>query len=101
VYAATAAFRKGGVAPEDVDVIQLQTPTQVPELHPYGRVRLCADSEQEKLLADGAPRSTASCRSTPTAGLIANGEPIGASGLRKSTSWCASCVAGPATAGCR
>jgi acetyl-CoA C-acetyltransferase len=55
VYAARAAFEKAGVAPEDVDVIQLQDTDAGAEIIPIN--------------TDG--------------GLIANGEPIGASGLRQ------------------
>ena len=40
VYAARAAFEKAGVAPEDVDVIQLQDTDAGAESHPHGRVRV-------------------------------------------------------------
>jgi acetyl-CoA C-acetyltransferase len=44
---------------------------------------LCADGEQEKLLADGATEIHGSMPVNTDGGLIANGEPIGASGLRQ------------------
>jgi acetyl-CoA C-acetyltransferase len=43
----------------------------------------CADGEQEKLLADGATEISGPMPVNTDGGLIANGEPIGASGLRQ------------------
>src|SRR5690625_6549199 len=43
----------------------------------------CAHGDQEKLLADGATEITGSLPVNTDGGLIANGEPIGASGLRQ------------------
>ena len=43
----------------------------------------CTDGEQEKLLADGATEISGSLPINTDGGLIANGEPIGASGLRQ------------------
>src|SRR5882672_9139026 len=54
VYAARAAFEKAGVAPEDVDVIQLQDTDAGAEIIHMAECGFCADGEQEKLLADGA-----------------------------------------------
>jgi acetyl-CoA acetyltransferase len=45
--------------------------------------KACADGEQEKLLADGATEITGAMPVNTDGGLIANGEPIGASGLRQ------------------
>ena len=43
----------------------------------------CADGEQEKLIADGATEIAGPMPVNTDGGLIANGEPIGASGLRQ------------------
>ncbi len=43
----------------------------------------CADGDQEKLLAEGATEIGGSLPVNTDGGLIANGEPIGASGLRQ------------------
>jgi acetyl-CoA acetyltransferase len=83
VYAATAAFEKAGVAPEDVDVIQLQDTDAGAELIHMAECGFCADGEQEKLLADGATEIHGVMPINTDGGLIANGEPIGASGLRQ------------------
>ena len=83
VYAAKAAFEKAGVAPEDVDVIQLQDTDAGAEMIHMAEAGFCADGEQEKLLADGATEITGAMPVNTDGGLIANGEPIGASGPRQ------------------
>ena len=75
VYASRAAFETAGISPEDVDVIQLQDTD--------AENGFCEDGEQEKLLADGATEITGPMPVNTDGGLIANGEPIGASGLRQ------------------
>jgi acetyl-CoA C-acetyltransferase len=83
VYASRAAFEKAGVAPEDVDVIQLQDTDAGAEIIHMAECGFCADGEQEKLLADGATEIHGAMPVNTDGGLIANGEPIGASGLRQ------------------
>ena len=60
-----------------------RTPTRAPRSSTWPRPGLCADGEQEKLLADGATEITGAMPVNTDGGLIANGEPIGASGLRQ------------------
>jgi acetyl-CoA C-acetyltransferase len=83
VYAARAAFEAAGVAPEDVDVIQLQDTDAGAEVIHMAETGFCADGEQEKLVADGATEIDGTMPVNTDGGLIANGEPIGASGLRQ------------------
>ncbi len=83
VYASRAAFEQAGVAPEDVDVIQLQDTDAGAEVIHMAEAGFCADGEQEKLLADGATEISGPMPVNTDGGLIANGEPIGASGLRQ------------------
>src|SRR6201993_26489 len=83
VYASRAAFEAAGVAPEDVDVIQLQDTDAGAEVIHMAEAGFCADGEQEKLLADGATEIAGAMPVNTDGGLIANGEPIGASGLRQ------------------
>jgi acetyl-CoA C-acetyltransferase len=83
VYASRAAFEKAGVAPEDVDVIQLQDTDAGAELIHMAEAGFCADGDQEQLLADGATEIGGAMPINTDGGLIANGEPIGASGLRQ------------------
>ena len=75
--------RRPASAPEDVDVIQLQDTDAGAEVIHMAECGFCADGEQEKLLADGATEIHGSMPVNTDGGLIANGEPIGASGLRQ------------------
>ena len=81
VYAAKAAYEAAGIGPEDVDIAQLQDTDAGAEIIHMAETGLCADGEQEKLLADGATEIHGSLPINTDGGLIANGEPIGASGL--------------------
>ena len=83
VYAARVAFEKAGLAPQDVDVIQLQDTDAGAEVIHMAEAGFCAHGDQEKLLADGATEIGGSLPINTDGGLIANGEPIGASGLRQ------------------
>jgi acetyl-CoA acetyltransferase len=83
VYAARAAYEAAGIGPEDVDIAQLQDTDAGAEVIHMAETGLCADGEQEKLLAEGATEIGGSIPINTDGGLIANGEPIGASGLRQ------------------
>ena len=54
VYAAKAAYEAAGIGPEDVDIAQLQDTDAGAEVIHMAETGLCADGDQEKLLADGA-----------------------------------------------
>jgi len=81
--AAAAAFEAAGVAPADVDVCQLQDTESGAEVMHLAECGFCADGEQEKLIADGATEIGGALPVNTDGGCIANGEPIGASGLRQ------------------
>ncbi|MQY21816.1 thiolase family protein [Nocardia macrotermitis] len=83
VYASRAAFETAGIGPEDVDVIQLQDTDAGAELIHMAENGFCADGDQEKLLAEGATEIGGRLPINTDGGLIANGEPIGASGIRQ------------------
>jgi acetyl-CoA C-acetyltransferase len=83
VYASRAAFEAAGIAPQDIDVIQLQDTDAGNEVIHMAETGFCADGEQEKLVADGATEIGGPMPINTDGGLIANGEPIGASGLRQ------------------
>jgi acetyl-CoA acetyltransferase len=83
VYAAKAAYEAAGIGPEDVDIAQLQDTDAGAEVIHMAETGLCADGDQEKLLADGATEIGGQLPINTDGGLIANGEPIGASGLRQ------------------
>jgi acetyl-CoA C-acetyltransferase len=83
VYAAKAAYEAAGIGPEDIDIAQLQDTDAGAEVIHMAETGLCADGEQEKLVADGATEIHGTIPVNTDGGLIANGEPIGASGLRQ------------------
>jgi acetyl-CoA acetyltransferase len=83
VYASRAAFEEAGIGPDDVDVLQLQDTDAGAEVIHMAENGFCADGEQEKLIADGATEIGGPMPINTDGGLIANGEPIGASGLRQ------------------
>ena len=83
VQAAQAAFERAGVAPEDVDVAQVQDTEAGAEIIHMAETGLCKHGEQEALIASGATRIDGSLPVNTDGGCLANGEPIGASGLRQ------------------
>jgi acetyl-CoA C-acetyltransferase len=83
VDAAIAAFETAGVAPSDVDVAQLQDSEAGAELMHMAESGLCADGEQEDLVRAGETEIGGRLPINTDGGLIANGEPIGASGMRQ------------------
>ncbi|MFF9217017.1 thiolase family protein [Streptomyces viridosporus] len=83
VEAARAAFEQAGVAPDEVDLAQLQDTEAGAELMHMAETGLCAHGEQEKLIAEGATEIGGRLPVNTDGGCIANGEPIGASGLRQ------------------
>jgi acetyl-CoA C-acetyltransferase len=83
VYASRAAYEQAGIGPDDVNVIQLQDTDAGAEVIHMAENGFCADGDQEKLVAIGATRIDGPMPINTDGGLIANGEPIGASGLRQ------------------
>jgi acetyl-CoA acetyltransferase len=83
VDASNAAYEIAGVGPEDVDVIQLQDTDAGAEVIHMAENGFCADGEQEHLVAVGATEIGGRLPINTDGGLIGNGEPIGASGLRQ------------------
>jgi len=83
VEAAQAALGEAGVGPEDVDVAQLQDTESGAELMHMAETGLCEDGEQEALVDSGATEIDGRLPINTDGGCIANGEPVGASGLRQ------------------
>ncbi|MBS9376366.1 thiolase family protein [Rhodococcus sp. B50] len=83
VDASRAAFEIAGVEPADVGVAQLQDTDAGSEIMHMAENGFCADGDQEKLIAEGYTEITGTLPVNTDGGLIANGEPIGASGLRQ------------------
>jgi acetyl-CoA acetyltransferase len=81
--AAAAAYAMTGVGPEDIDVAQIQDTESGAEVMHMAENGLCADGEQERLIADGETRLGGRLPINTDGGCLACGEPIGASGLRQ------------------
>ena len=81
--ASRAAFEKAGIGPEDVNVIQLQDTDAGSEIIHMAENGFCADGDQEKLVAAGDTEIGGRLPINTDGGLIANGEPMAASGLRQ------------------
>lgn len=83
VYASRAAYEAAGIGPDEVDVVQLQDTDSGAEIIHMAENGFCKDGEQEQMLADGDTKIGGRLPINTDGGLIANGEPIGASGLRQ------------------
>ena len=83
VQASNAAFEMAGVGPEDVQVAQLQDTESGAEIMHMSENGFCKDGDQEEWLANGWTEIDGKLPVNTDGGCIANGEPIGASGLRQ------------------
>lgn len=89
VQASRAAFEMAGIGPEDIEVAQLQDTESGAEIMHMAENGFCADGEQEKWLAEGYTEIDGKLPVNTDGGCLANGEPIGASGLRQVYEICA------------
>ena len=83
VDASLAAYEMAGVGPEDIDIAQLQDSEPGAEIMHMAENQLCADGEQEWMIQAGETEIGGRLPINTDGGLIANGEPIGASGMRQ------------------
>ncbi len=83
VTAARAAFEAAGLGPGDIDVAQLQDTESGAEIMHMAENGFCADGEQERMLREGETEIGGRLPVNTDGGCLANGEPIGASGLRQ------------------
>ncbi len=83
VAASRAAYEIAGVGPQDIDVVQLQDTEAGAEVMHMAENGFCQDGEQERMLLEGETRIGGRLPINTDGGCMANGEPIGASGLRQ------------------
>jgi acetyl-CoA acetyltransferase len=83
VDAAREAFEAAGVGPDDVDVAQVQDTESGAELIHLAECGLCEHGEQVELYETGAMKIGGRLPVNTDGGCLANGEPVGASGLRQ------------------
>ena len=80
---AKAAYEIAGLGPEDVDIAQIQDTESGAEIMHMSENQLCKDGEQEQWLSQGFTEINGRLPVNTDGGCLANGEPIGASGLRQ------------------
>ncbi|MGI9287871.1 MAG: thiolase C-terminal domain-containing protein [Pseudomonadales bacterium] len=83
--AANEAYEDAGIAPEDVDVIELHDCFATNELATYVALGLCAESELNEFVAAGHTTYGGRYVVNPSGGLLAKGHPLGATGLAQLT----------------
>jgi acetyl-CoA C-acetyltransferase len=80
--ASRRAYAAAGIGPGDIDVWQLQDTESGAEVMHMAEVGLCEHGAQPELIEAGATAITGASPVNTDGGLLANGEPVGASGLR-------------------
>jgi acetyl-CoA C-acetyltransferase len=83
VAAARAAFEQAGVGPEDIDVAQIQDTESGAEVMHMAETGLCQHGAQEDMIQLGETEIGGRLPINTDGGCLANGEPVGASGLRQ------------------
>jgi acetyl-CoA C-acetyltransferase len=83
VDAAKACFEMAGIGPDEVQVAQIQDSESGAEIMHMAENGFCADGEQEAMIQAGETEIGGRLPINTDGGLLANGEPIGASGLRQ------------------
>ena len=81
VDASKAAFEMAGIGPDDIDVAQLQDTESGAEIMHMAENGFCEHGEQEAMLANGDTKIDGRFPVNTDGGCLANGEPVGASGL--------------------
>jgi acetyl-CoA acetyltransferase len=79
--AAEAAYEEAGLGPEDLDVVECQDTDAARELLGYEELHLCERGGSAALLESGATEPGGKLPVNPSGGLLAKGEPLGASSL--------------------
>jgi acetyl-CoA acetyltransferase len=83
VDASRAVYEMAGIGPADVDIAQIQDSEAGAEVMHMAENGFCADGEQEAMIARGDTEIGGRLPINTDGGLLANGEPIGASGMRQ------------------
>lgn len=79
--AAEDAYRRAGLGPEDLDVVELQDTDSGTEIISTEELGLCEPGGGGPLVESGATRLGGRLPVNPSGGLLSKGEPVGASGL--------------------
>jgi acetyl-CoA acyltransferase len=79
--AANRVYRRAGVGPDDLDVIELHDCFSINEIITYEALGLCGEGEGGKLVESGQTTYGGKWVVNPSGGLISKGHPLGATGL--------------------
>lgn len=79
--AAAAAYASSGIAPEDLDLVELHDCFATAELLHYENLQLCAEGEAGALLESGATTIGGRIPVNLSGGLLSKGHPIAATGV--------------------
>jgi acetyl-CoA acetyltransferase len=79
--AAAAAYEEAGLGPHDLDVVECQDTDAARELLSYEELGLCPPGGAAALVDDGVTAPGGRVPVNPSGGLLAKGEPLGASAL--------------------
>jgi acetyl-CoA acetyltransferase len=83
--AAQSVYAAAGVAPSDLDVVELHDCFAHNELITYEGLGLCAEGEAERFVCDGDNTYGGKIVTNPSGGLLSKGHPLGATGLAQCT----------------
>ncbi len=79
--AADKAYARSGLAPADIDLVELHDATSFCELYQLEMLRLCKDGEGGRFVESGATMLGAALPVNVSGGLVSKGHPVGATGL--------------------
>jgi sterol carrier protein 2 len=79
--AACRAYERAGIAPSDVDVVELHDCFTANELISYEALQIAPVGEAERFICDNQNTYGGSCVVNPSGGLLSKGHPLGATGL--------------------
>jgi acetyl-CoA acetyltransferase len=79
--AARQAYEEAGIAPSDVDVVEIHDAFANEEIEYYELLGICGEGEGEKLVEEGTTRIGGRVPFNPSGGLVARGHPGGPTGL--------------------
>ena len=83
--AARQVYEQAGVAPQDVDVVELHDCFAQNELITYEALGLCPEGGAEKFVMDSDNTYGGQFVTNPSGGLLSKGHPLGATGLAQCT----------------
>jgi acetyl-CoA acetyltransferase len=79
--AAQQAYAQAGVAPQDLDLVELHDCFSSNEVISYEALGLCAEGGSERFVLDGDNTYGGRVVTNPSGGLLSKGHPLGATGL--------------------